>query len=59
MFTSVLKVVSSALGSMVMKLMTEEFFKWLFLWASEKAVKETKWKWDDELHEKVKKSVEP
>ena len=44
--------------SMAMSLITEEFFKDIFMWAAEKAVNKTKWKWDDELFNKIKEQVE-
>jgi len=58
MLAKLAQIALSSLGSMIMGAMTEDFFKWFFLWASEKAVKKTNFKWDDELHKKIKETVE-
>lgn len=58
MFARIGQMIVSSLGTLVMSFMTEEFFKWFFIWASEKAVKKTSFDWDDELHKKIKETVE-
>ena len=58
MFPAIAQILMKTLGSMLMSVMTESFFKWFVLWGSEKAVKKTAWKWDDQLHAKIKEQVE-
>lgn len=56
--TAIWLAVLGAIKSILVKVITQKFFEWLFFWAASMLVKHTDNKHDDELLNKVKELYE-